>query len=40
MVGLPVGIHRHHADWYPLVVGNYILGGNFSARLNQVRRTV
>lgn len=36
LVGLPIGINRRHADFYPFVIGSYILGGNFSARLNQV----
>ncbi len=33
MFGQPVGINRDHEDFLPLVVGHYILGGNFSARL-------
>lgn len=33
MLGQPVGINRDHEDFLPLMVGHYILGGNFSARL-------
>ncbi len=33
--GVPIGIDRNHPDYYALMVGNYILGGNFSARLMQ-----
>ncbi|MCH7762233.1 MAG: insulinase family protein [Candidatus Marinimicrobia bacterium] len=33
--GVPIGIDRDHPDYYALMVGNYILGGNFSARLMQ-----
>lgn len=33
--GAPIGIDRKHPDYYPLMLGNYILGGNFSARLMQ-----
>ncbi len=36
--GLPIGIDREHPDYYPLMIGNYILGGNFSARLMQTVR--
>jgi len=34
-IGLPIGIDRNHEDYYPLMVGTYILGGgsNFSSRL-------
>ena len=38
IVGIPIGIDRNHSDYYPLVLGNYILGGNFSARLMQTVR--
>ena len=38
VVGIPIGIDRNHPDYYPLVLGNYILGGNFSARLMQTVR--
>ena len=38
MFGSPIGIDRDHPDYYPLVLGNYILGGNFSARLMQTVR--
>jgi len=37
-IGLPVGIDRNHKDFYPLMVGTYILGGNFSSRLMQTVR--
>jgi len=37
-IGLPIGIDRNHEDYYPLMVGTYILGGNFSARLMQTVR--
>lgn len=37
-IGLPIGIDRNHKDFYPLMVGTYILGGNFSARLMQTVR--
>jgi len=33
--GIAIGIDRDHPDYYALMVGNYILGGNFSARLMQ-----
>jgi len=33
--GVPIGIDRKHPDYYPLMLGTYILGGNFSARLMQ-----
>jgi zinc protease len=38
VVGIPIGIDRNHPDYYPLMLGNYILGGNFSARLMQTVR--
>ena len=38
VIGIPVGIDRDHPDYYALVLGNYILGGNFSARLMQTVR--
>ncbi len=37
-IGLPIGIDRDNEDYYPLMVGTYILGGNFSARLMQTVR--
>jgi zinc protease len=37
-IGLPIGIDRNHEDYHPLMVGTYILGGNFSARLMQTVR--
>lgn len=37
-IGLPIGIDRNHEDYYPLMFGTYILGGNFSARLMQTVR--
>jgi len=37
-IGLPIGIDRNHEDYYPLMLGTYILGGNFSARLMQTVR--
>lgn len=37
-IGLPISIDRTHEDFYPLMVGTYILGGNFSARLMQTVR--
>ncbi|MFC1784230.1 M16 family metallopeptidase [Candidatus Neomarinimicrobiota bacterium] len=37
-IGLPIGIDRNHEDFYPLMFGTYILGGNFSARLMQTVR--
>ena len=37
-LGLPIGIDRNHEDYYALMVGTYILGGNFSARLMQTVR--
>ena len=37
-LGHALPIRRDHEDYVPLYVGNYILGGNFSARLmNEVR---
>ena len=38
LVGIPLGINRDHPDYMPLFVANYILGGNFSARLMQAVR--
>lgn len=38
LIGLPIGIDLLHDDYYPLMVGTYILGGNFSARLMQTVR--
>jgi zinc protease len=32
-IGLPLALRRDHADYLPLYVGTYVLGGNFSARL-------
>jgi zinc protease len=37
-IGLPIGIDSKHDDYYALMVGNYILGGNFAARLMQTVR--
>ncbi len=37
-IGVPIGIDRNHEDYYPLMFGTYILGGNFSARLMQTVR--
>ena len=37
-IGQPIGIDRSHEDYYPLMMGTYILGGNFSARLMQTVR--
>ncbi|MEE9573180.1 MAG: insulinase family protein, partial [Candidatus Neomarinimicrobiota bacterium] len=37
-IGLPIGIDRDHEDYYPLRVGTFIFGGNFSARLMQTVR--
>lgn len=37
-IGQAIGIDRNHPDYYPLMVGFYILGGNFSARLMQTVR--
>jgi len=36
--GQAIGIDRDHEDYYPLFVGVYVLGGNFSARLMQTVR--
>ena len=36
--GQAVGIDRNHPDYYPLFLGIYVLGGNFSARLMQTVR--
>ena len=33
LLGGTIGIHREHADFMPLSMGTYVLGGNFSARL-------
>jgi len=33
VLGQPTGIDRDHEDFHPLIVGHYILGGNFSSRL-------
>lgn len=33
VIGQPIGIDREHEDFFPLMIGHYILGGNFSARL-------
>lgn len=32
-MGLPLGIDEEHPDYLPLMLGTYVLGGNFSARL-------
>ena len=32
-MGIPLGIDEDHADYMPLMLGTYVLGGNFSARL-------
>ena len=37
-LGQYIGIDREHNDYYPLMLGIYILGGNFSARLMQTVR--
>ncbi|MBC8344824.1 MAG: insulinase family protein [Candidatus Marinimicrobia bacterium] len=37
-LGQPIGIDREHEDYYALMMGIYILGGNFSARLMQTVR--
>ena len=37
-LGQHIGIDREHPDYYPLMLGIYILGGNFSARLMQTVR--
>ncbi|MDP6967335.1 MAG: pitrilysin family protein [Candidatus Marinimicrobia bacterium] len=31
--GQPIGIDRDHEEFHPLMLGHFILGGNFSARL-------
>jgi zinc protease len=36
--GHPLGISRDHEDFYAIMIGTYILGGNFSARLMQTVR--
>jgi len=33
MLGQPIGIDRDHKDYLPLMLGHFVLGGNFSARL-------
>ncbi|MFQ6673152.1 MAG: M16 family metallopeptidase [Fidelibacterota bacterium] len=33
LIGEPIGIDRNHPDFHPLMVGQYILGGNFAARM-------
>jgi predicted Zn-dependent peptidase len=33
-----VGVDRHHADYFPMVVMNTILGGSFTSRLNMSLR--
>ena len=30
-----IGVPRHHSDYLPLVILNYLFGGQFTARLNQ-----
>eukprot|EP00741_Cyanophora_paradoxa_P002092 tig00000551_g2028.t1 len=35
LLAVPVGVDRAHADYLPLMVGAYALGGNFSSRLVQ-----
>jgi len=37
-IGQAIGIDREHKDYYALMLGIYILGGNFSARLMQTVR--
>lgn len=37
-LGQAIGIDREHADYHSLMMGVYILGGNFSARLMQTVR--
>ena len=37
-IGQSIGIDREHKDYYALMLGVYILGGNFSARLMQTVR--
>lgn len=32
-MGIPIGIGEEHTDYLPLMMGTYVLGGNFSARL-------
>ncbi|MFC1550602.1 M16 family metallopeptidase [Candidatus Neomarinimicrobiota bacterium] len=36
--GQPLGISRDHEDFYPIMMGTFILGGNFSSRLMQTVR--
>ncbi|MCH8013118.1 MAG: insulinase family protein [Candidatus Marinimicrobia bacterium] len=38
VIGQPIGIDREHEDFLPLMIGHYILGGNFSARLMATTR--
>ncbi|MEE9167809.1 MAG: pitrilysin family protein [Candidatus Neomarinimicrobiota bacterium] len=38
IMGQPIGIDREHEDFYPLMVGHFVLGGNFSSRLMAVVR--
>lgn len=38
MAGTPTGLKETDADYLPLYLGNYILGGNFSARLMSIVR--
>jgi zinc protease len=33
VTGHGIGIHREHKDYYSVMMGHFILGGNFSARL-------
>lgn len=37
-LGIPVLIDRNHRDYYALMVGTFILGGNFSARMMTIIR--
>eukprot|EP01117_Protostelium_nocturnum_P005702 TRINITY_DN2059_c0_g1_i2.p1 TRINITY_DN2059_c0_g1~~TRINITY_DN2059_c0_g1_i2.p1 ORF type:complete len:806 (-),score=322.13 TRINITY_DN2059_c0_g1_i2:513-2903(-) len=37
-IGNAIGIDKEHEDYIPLFLANYILGGNFSARLMQTVR--
>lgn len=37
-IGQPIGISRNNEDYYSFMVGSFILGGNFSARLMQTVR--
>ena len=38
VMGQSIGINRDHKDFYSLMMGHYILGGNFSSRLMSVIR--